>query len=113
MKKIVVTGGSGKAGHATIKELVERDYDVLNVDLLPPRERLCPYLKTDLMELGQVFEVLQGADAVIHMGAIPAPDLQPPESIFRHNTMTTYNVFSAAVSLGLQKVVWEIGRAHV
>ncbi|TME05187.1 MAG: NAD(P)-dependent oxidoreductase [Chloroflexi bacterium] len=106
MKKIVVTGGSGKAGHATIKELVERDYDVLNVDLLPPRERLCPYLKTDLMELGQVFEVLQGAGAVIHMGAIPAPDLQPPESIFRHNTLTTYNVFSAAVSLGLQKVVW-------
>ncbi len=50
--------------------------------------------------------MLQGADAVIHLAAIPAPDLQPPEFTFRHNTLSTYNVFSAAVSLRLQKVVW-------
>jgi nucleoside-diphosphate-sugar epimerase len=106
MKKIVVTGGSGKAGRAVIKELVEHGYDVLNVDLLPPRERLSPYLKTDLTDLGQVFEVLQGADAVVHLGAIPAPGIQPEEPTFRNNILSTYNVFSAAVSLRLQKVVW-------
>jgi nucleoside-diphosphate-sugar epimerase len=106
MKKIVVTGGSGKAGRAVIKELVEHGYDVLNVDLLPPRERLSPYVKTDLTDLGQVFEVLQGADAVVHLGAIPAPGIQPEEPTFRNNILSTYNVFSAAVSLRLQKVVW-------
>jgi nucleoside-diphosphate-sugar epimerase len=106
MKKIVVTGGSGKAGRAVIKELVEHGYDVLNVDLLPPRERLSPYVKTDLTDLGQVFEVLQGADAVVHLGAIPAPGIQPEEPTFRNNIVSTYNVFSAAVSLRLQKVVW-------
>jgi nucleoside-diphosphate-sugar epimerase len=106
MTKIVVTGGSGKAGRAVIKDLVEHDYEVLNVDLVPPRERLCPYLKADLTDLGQTFEVLQGADAVVHLGAIPAPGLQPAEVTFRNNTLSTYNIFSVAVSLHLQRVVW-------
>ncbi len=106
MKKIIVTGGSGKAGRAVIKDLLEHSYEVVNVDLLPPRERLCPYLKTDLTELGQVFEVLHGSDAVVHLGAIPAPGLQPEEPTFRNNILSTYNVFSVAASLRLQRVVW-------
>ena len=106
MKKIVVTGGSGKAGRAVIKDLLAHDYDVLNVDLLPPPEKTSPYLKTDLTDLGQVFEVLHGADAVVHLGAIPAPGLQPEEATFRNNTLSTYNIFSAATSLHLQRVVW-------
>lgn len=106
MKKVVVTGGSGKAGRAVIKDLVEHDYDVLNVDLVPPRERLSPFLKADLTDLGQTFEVLQGAEAVVHLGAIPAPGLQPAEVTFRNNMLSTYNVFSVAVSLHLQRVVW-------
>jgi nucleoside-diphosphate-sugar epimerase len=106
MKKIVVTGGSGKAGRAVIKDLLAHDYDVLNVDLLPSQEKLSPYLKTDLTDLGQVFEVLHGADAVVHLGAIPAPGLQPEEATFRNNTLSTYNIFSAATTLRLQRVVW-------
>lgn len=106
MKKVVVTGGSGKAGRAVIKDLVEHGYEVLNVDLLPPRERLSEFLKADLSDLGQTFEVLQGADAVVHLGAIPAPGLQPAEVTFRNNMLSTYNVFSVAVSLHLQRVVW-------
>ena len=106
MKKIVVTGGSGKAGRAVIKDLLAHNYDVLNVDLLPSQEKLSPYLKTDLTDLGQVFEVLHGADAVVHLGAIPAPGLQPEEATFRNNTLSTYNIFSAATTLHLQRVVW-------
>lgn len=35
MKQVVVTGGSGKAGRAVVRDLVEHGYDVLNVDLVP------------------------------------------------------------------------------
>ncbi|BCL78001.1 UDP-glucose 4-epimerase [Ktedonobacteria bacterium brp13] len=106
MKRIIVTGGSGKAGRAVIKDLVEHGYDVLNVDLLPPREQLSPYIKVDLTEIGQVFEVLHGADAVVHLGAVPAPGLLPEEPTFRNNILSTYNVFSVAATLRLQRVVW-------
>ncbi len=34
MNNILVTGGSGKAGRATIKLLLKRNYNVFNVDLV-------------------------------------------------------------------------------
>ena len=89
-----------------IRSLLDRGYGVLNVDLAPPREGLCPYLEADLADMGQAFEVLNGAEAVVHLGAIPAPGRRSEGETFRNNTMSTYNVFSAAVSVGVQRVVW-------
>jgi nucleoside-diphosphate-sugar epimerase len=106
MARIVVTGGSGKAGRGVVKDLVEHGYEVLNVDLAAPQEIICPYLEADLTNLGQTFEVLTGADAVVHLGAIPAPGRRPEGQTFQNNTISTYNVFSVAVSLGLDRVVW-------
>jgi nucleoside-diphosphate-sugar epimerase len=106
MKRIVVTGGSGKAGAATVKELLEHGYDVINVDRIPPRERLAAHRQADLTDLGQTFELLVGADAVVHLAAIPAPELYTHEYTFRHNTASTYNIFTAATGLGLKRVVW-------
>jgi len=45
MKRIVVTGGSGKAGRAVVRDLREHGYEVLNVDLAPPAERRCHLLR--------------------------------------------------------------------
>jgi nucleoside-diphosphate-sugar epimerase len=106
MKKIVVTGGSGKAGRAVVRDLVEHSYDVLNVDINPPQERLAPFLKADLTNLGEAYEALRDADAVVHLAAIPAPGLQTDETTFRINMESTYNIFSAATHLKLQRVVW-------
>ena len=106
MKRIVVTGGSGKAGRAVVRELLEHGYDVLNVDIAPPRERVAPYLAADLMQLGEVIEAFHGAAAVVHLAANPNPQGWTEERMFRHNTTTTYNVFRAAMVLGLQRVVW-------
>jgi nucleoside-diphosphate-sugar epimerase len=104
--KVVVTGGSGKAGRAAVRELLEHGYDVLNVDIAPPREPLSRYLAVDLMQLGEVIEALHGADAVVHLAANPNPSGWTEERMFRHNTTTTYNVFRAATVLGLKRVVW-------
>jgi len=35
-----------------------------------------------------------------------APGLAPDAATFQNNLMTTYNVFSAATLLGIQRVVW-------
>jgi nucleoside-diphosphate-sugar epimerase len=120
MENIVVTGGSGKAGRAAIQDLVEHGYRVLNVDVAPPSDPICPFLKVDLTDLGQTidslraaagvgdhpFRTFEKADAVIHLAAIRAPDLAPEEVTFRNNILSTYNVFSAATMLGLPRVVW-------
>lgn len=106
MKNVVVTGGSGKAGRAVVRDLVEHGYNVLNVDVAPSREPITRFLKADLTDLGQTFEALAGAEAVVHLAAIPAPELLPDEITFRINMASTYNVFSAAAKLGLKRVVW-------
>lgn len=106
MKKIVVTGGSGKAGRAVVRDLLDHGYEVLNVDVAPPREMLTPFLKIDLTDYGQTVEALGGADAVVHLAAIPAPGLLSPERTFDINTSSTFNVFSAAALLKLRRVVW-------
>ena len=43
MAKIVVTGASGKAGRAVVRALLERDYNVLSVDIAPPADQLRPF----------------------------------------------------------------------
>ncbi len=105
MKKIVVTGGSGKAGRAVVRDLLDHGYDVLNVDIAPPQQTLARFLRVDLTDYGQAIEALLGADAVVHLAAIPAPGLLTDAVTFHTNTTSTYNVFSAAVTLKLQKVV--------
>jgi nucleoside-diphosphate-sugar epimerase len=106
MPRVVVTGGSGKAGRAVVRDLLEAGYDVLNADIVEPGESLCRCIKADLTDLGETFEVLRGAESVVHLAAIPAPGRYPEGETFRNNTISTYNVFSAATSLGAGRIVW-------
>jgi nucleoside-diphosphate-sugar epimerase len=120
MTSVIVTGGSGKAGRAVIRDLLDHGYTVLNVDVAPPPESLCHFLRADLTDLGQAIDAVRLAagtidrrrapigepSAVIHLAGIPAPGLAPDAVIFRNNMMSTYNVFGAATRLGLQRVVW-------
>jgi nucleoside-diphosphate-sugar epimerase len=104
--RIVVTGGSGKGGRWVVRDLREHGHDVVNVDLVPDGSPNDLFLLTDLTDLGQVFDVVRGADAVVHFAAIPAPGLRPAGETFRINTVSTWNVFHAAVEAGVQRVVW-------
>jgi len=106
MAKIVVTGASGKAGRAVVRALLERDYDVLAVDVSPPAESAAPSLLADLTEFGQTVECLAGVESVVHLAAIPASGIHTEETTFRTNMLSTYNVFEAARLLGLRRVVW-------
>lgn len=109
-KKIVVTGSSGTAGRAVMRDLLERGVDALAVDLAPPPAELAleheQSLLADLTDLGQATEALAGADAVVHLANIPAPHIYPPGRTFAENTVMNYNVFAAARAHGLERVVW-------
>lgn len=107
MSFIVVTGASGKAGRAAVRDLVEHGYDVLATDVVQPGEVApAPFLAADLTDYGQTVEVLAGASGVIHLAAIPAPGLRPAATTFNVNTVMNANVFLAAAQLGVDRVVW-------
>lgn len=107
MKRIVVTGSSGKAGRAVVVDLLEHGLEVRGVDLVRPAgPSPVPTLVADLTSLGEATEALRDADAVVHLANIPAPGLLAPGRTFMENTAMNHNVFSAAVALGLSVVVW-------
>ena len=113
--KIVVTGGSGKVGRAVVRGLLEHGHDVLNVDRSAPdpaRSAPALFLPADLTDYGQTLEalsggaVMAGVEAVVHLAAIPSPVHATADVTFAVNIKSTHTVFSAAVRLGLKRVVW-------
>jgi nucleoside-diphosphate-sugar epimerase len=117
MTRIAVTGGSGKAGRAVVRDLHECGHEVLNIDRVPSPESYSPeapipFLMADLTDYGQALESLGGGDtlpgieAVVHLAAIPSPAHATAAQVFRTNVTSTYNVFTAAARLGLSRVVW-------
>jgi nucleoside-diphosphate-sugar epimerase len=105
MKKIVVTGGSGRLGQFVIRDLIAHGYQVLSIDRIPPREKLCTSWLADLRQSGDLFEAMRGAYGVIHLGAYQAPNLAPDAETLSNNVCSTYNVLRAAADLKVNKVV--------
>ncbi|QGH36502.1 NAD-dependent epimerase/dehydratase family protein [Gracilibacillus salitolerans] len=105
MAKVVITGGSGLLGPSVIQEFLDHDYEVVNVDQKYPAEPKCRTIITDLTNLGEVYGVLEGADAVVHLAAIPVAYSHPNEVTFQNNAMSTYNILEAAGTLGIKKAV--------
>jgi nucleoside-diphosphate-sugar epimerase len=113
MTKVIVTGGSGKLGRAVLKDLVANGYQVLNLDQAMPREAVCPTVRVDLRDFGEVVAALSGVDehkgpfdAVVHLAAIPAPGLFANARTFANNVPATYNIFEAARVVGIKNVVF-------
>lgn len=104
--KIVVTGGSGKAGRWVVQDLRQRGHDVLNVDVRHDGSDFGLCALADLTDPGQAIELTSGADAIVHLAAIPAPQLRSPAETFRINALSTYNVFAAAERNQVKRVVW-------
>ncbi|MFT6875609.1 MAG: nucleoside-diphosphate-sugar epimerase [Granulosicoccus sp.] len=119
-RRIIFTGGSGKAGRHAVPHLLDKGYSVLNVDLKPFDHPGVNTLITDITDSGQVFNALSmhfglGSydeghvpnipDAVVHFAAIPRVMINPDNTTFAKNTVGTYNVIEAAMKLGVRKVI--------
>lgn len=104
--RIVVTGGSGKAGRWVVAHLRDLGHRVVNVDVVHDGSGHGDCLLADLTNLADCHEAIAGAEAVVHLAAIPAPDIRPAGETFRNNTLSTYNVFSAATERGVGRIVW-------
>jgi nucleoside-diphosphate-sugar epimerase len=106
-QRICVTGASGQAGRAVVRDLLEHGYDVAPTDIAATRTDMeNGMVRADLTDYGQTVEALTGADAVVHMANIPAPGLYTPAVTFTENITMNFNVFQAAANLGLSRVVW-------
>ena len=109
--RIALTGSSGKLGTVVARELRAAGYDVIGIDVVGTRGP--GFVQVDLTDYGQVVDALtavgdrhDGFDAVVHLGAIPAPGIRSDVATFHNNMTATFNVFWAAVRLGIRRLVY-------
>lgn len=106
-QRVCVTGASGQAGRAVVRDLREHGYDVMATDVVVTRQDVeGGMLRADLTDYGQAVETLQDAEAVVHLANIPAPEIATPAVTFNANVTMNFNVFMAAARLGVSRVVW-------
>ncbi len=119
--KIVVTGGAGRLGQLTTKELIARGHEVLAIDKTPIPEPVCPSSIVDLSQAQQLADTFQQAHAVIHLarrcfpytssGFEPASRTWKISEVFAdaenfsYNVTISYNVVAAAFTVGVKKLV--------
>lgn len=109
--RIALTGASGKLGTVVARELRANRWDVIGMDVVGARAD--DFVQVDLTDYGQVVDALtavgdrhDGIDAVVHLGAIPAPGVRSDVATFHNNLPATFNVFWAAVRLGIRRIVY-------
>lgn len=105
--RILVTGAGGRVGSAAVKDLVEAGHDVVATDVkftrgLPVRLHLA-----DLRDHLPVYPLMEGCDAVLHLGNHPnAWAVSPSHRALTENTAMNTHVFAAAGDLGVERVVY-------
>ena len=131
--RVVVTGAAGAIGRYVVADLVVRGHTVVAVDRAAPgsadpgtggqRDRAqAPELVAamdapvpdpthvtwrigDGRDAALMAEACAGADALIHLAAIPAPVLGTPLEVFATNTQATFVTLEAAGVAGIRRVV--------
>lgn len=110
--RVVVTGGAGLIGRASVSLLAARGAHVTSFDR-NPGDAACGVGRAagdravgDISDFAAVRAAVAGADAVVHLAGIPGPDLADHVETYRVNTVGTYSVFAAAAEAGVGKVVY-------
>ncbi len=107
MKKLVLTGAAGRLGSYLREPLCALADTLVSTDIIDDIGQLYAgesYVKADLANYDEIHSVLEGADMVVHFGAIP--DEAPFEQLLGPNFVGAYNIWEAAYQLGIKRVVY-------
>ena len=107
-RRILVTGAEGRIGSATCERLTGLGARVTAFSL--PRDD-APEIAADRVLHGDtrddaaVQEALEGVELVVHLAAIPSPDLADWTTVFSTNVVSTFTVLAHAGERGVRRAV--------
>ncbi|MBK9212501.1 MAG: NAD(P)-dependent oxidoreductase [Saprospiraceae bacterium] len=106
MKKILVTGSSGRLGKELVKQLKQKKYHVIGVDIIPSHTTDCII---DIRNNAQVLDFTAGFDAIIHTAALHGKHFElhyPRIDFIRTNIDGTINLLNACVANSIKKFLY-------
>jgi len=107
MKKIVLTGAAGRLGSYLREPLTQMADQLVSSDIAEDIGNLYAgerYQRADLAVYDDIHALLEGADMVVHFGAVG--DEAPFETLLMPNFVGAYNVWEAAYQQGVKRVVY-------
>jgi nucleoside-diphosphate-sugar epimerase len=105
--KVLLTGAAGSLGRVTCRVLVERGFDVRATDRKFRRDMPVRLEAADLCEEAAAYRLLDGCEAVVHLGNHPHLNAAPtPQQVLVQNTTMNVHVMRAAVDLGIKRIVF-------
>jgi nucleoside-diphosphate-sugar epimerase len=107
--RVIVTGGSGRAGAFVVRELASAGHAVINLDKQrPPSGLPGQFIQLDLTDAGEVYDAFAQARAegVCHLAANPSPGGYPRQQTFANNVQSTYNVMQAAGDRSARRLIY-------
>lgn len=105
-RRLLLTGAAGGLGRELRQRLkayceVLRLSDIADLGEAAPGEELCPVA---LQDAAAVHALLEGVDAVIHLGGVSTE--QPWQPILEANIVGTYHLYEAARKQGVRRIVF-------
>lgn len=108
--RVVVTGGTGRAGRWVVRRLAEAGHEVVNFDVVSRPELELPgeFCRVELADAGKVYDALFQfrPDGICHLAANPAPSGQAQIDVFDNNVLSAHNLMQAAGDLGVSRVIY-------
>ncbi|UWR23352.1 NAD(P)-dependent oxidoreductase [Sulfitobacter sp. S190] len=105
--KIVLTGAAGRLGSYLREPLAAMCDELVSTDIKETPGTLYPgerYMQADLADFDAMFEVIAGAEMVVHFGAFV--DEGPFEQLLGPNFVGSYNIWEAAHRHGVRRIVY-------
>lgn len=105
--KILVTGAAGRLGTVVCKTLISRGHELVATDHRYNPECAAPLKLADLRDELAVYSLVDGCDAVVHLGNHPNLFSGPSaQRILADNVAMNANVFRASIDKGIKKIVF-------
>lgn len=103
--RIAVTGAAGHVGPFVLDELLLHGHEPVAIDLREGRDDRVEWILADVEDVRALADAFAGCRAVVHLAAVRAPGIAPPEVTFRINAQGTICALEGAVRAGASRFV--------
>lgn len=107
---MAVTGARGSVGQEVVKLAAKHNWDIIEIDRTERDANDHPFNEKRTADISGSYEetvrAFKGADAVIHLAAIPNPVGKEDSLVHCSNVNAAFNGFRAAAELGIKRIAY-------